>query len=138
MWLPLVLEPAVEQNKTILPLTSFRRRSGAVLAISCDRAASHISGLLMLGPLQRLPKRLDTPAKVMVQHGAVQLWRAQEGGRPRRREDWGFPCGGRWCITLGQDVLDGLCLLLYWRELLGTVLDSVAKQSSLGDESAHY
>ncbi len=41
----------------------------------------------------------------------------------------------------GQDVLDSLGLLLYWRELLGTVLDSVAEQSSLGDESvekAHF
>ncbi len=43
--------------------------------------------------------------------------------------------GGRWCITPGKDVLDGLGLLLYCRELLGTVLDSVAEQSSLGDES---
>jgi hypothetical protein len=49
--------------------------------------------------------------------------------------------GGRWCITPGQDVLDSLRLLLYCQELLGTVLDSVAEQSSLGDESvekAHF
>ncbi len=41
----------------------------------------------------------------------------------------------------GKMLLDSLGLLLYCRELLGTVLDSVAEQSSLGDESvekAHF
>ncbi len=43
--------------------------------------------------------------------------------------------GGRFCITPGQDVLDGLGLLPYSRKLLGTVLDSVAEKYSLGDGS---
>ncbi len=34
-----------------------------------------------------------------------------------------------WCITLGQDVLDRLGLLLYRRELLGKALDGVAGAS---------
>ncbi len=41
----------------ILPLPSFGGRSGALLAISWDRAASHISGLPVSGPLYRLPGR---------------------------------------------------------------------------------
>ncbi len=65
----------------------------------------------------------------MIQHGAEQLWRTGACSAAER------------CITPGQDVLDSLGLLLYCRELLGTVLDSVAEQSSLGDESvekAHF
>ncbi len=68
--------------------------------------------------------------------GAALPWEAQHaslgddsvrGGAVRedtggRRADWGLP--------LGQDVLDGLGLLQYCQELLGTVLDSVAEQSS--------
>ncbi len=60
------------------------------------------------------------------------------GGRPRRRADCGLPCGGAvadGASRLGQDVLDSLGLLLYCRELLDTVLDSVVEQTSLGDES---
>lgn len=36
---------------------------------------------------------------------------------------------------MGQDVLYGLSLLLYCRELLGDVFDSVTEQASLGDGS---
>ena len=43
--------------------------------------------------------------------------------------------GGSQRITSGQDALYGLSLLLYCRELLGTALDSVAAQASLGDGS---
>ncbi len=49
------------------------------------------------------------------------------GGHPRQRADWGLPCGAsrRGKISLFQ----------YCWELLGTVLDSVAEQSNLGEES---
>ncbi len=39
---------------------------------------------------------------------------------------------GGWCVTLGQDMLDCLGLLLYCRELLGKALDGVP-QPRLGD-----
>ncbi len=68
-----------------------------------------------------------------IQHGAELLWRTQEGAHGNKQT--GACSAAEWCITPGQDVLDSLGLLLYCRELLGTVLDSVAEQSSLGDES---
>ncbi|RXN18989.1 Meckel syndrome type 1-like protein [Labeo rohita] len=38
-------------------------------------------------------------------------------------------------LAPGQDVFDRLSLLLYCRELLGEVLDSVAEEAGLGDGS---
>ncbi len=63
---------------------------------------------------------------------------SSSGGRRRaptatsRRRPGPRGIGGYRGIPPWQDVLDRLCLLLYCREMLGTVLDSVAEQSSLG------
>ncbi len=65
-----------------------------------------------------------------IRPGAEQLWRTPTA-TGRLRPGPGGSVG--WCITLGQDVLDRLGLLLYRRELLGEALDGVAKQPSLGD-----
>ncbi len=104
-------------------------------------------GLPVSGPLYRLSGRYRgrlehrerrAPARgstrrPMIQHGAEQLWRTQEGAHGDKQT--GACSAAERCITPGQDVLYSLGLLLYCRELLGTVLDSVAEQSSLGDES---
>ncbi len=54
------------------------------------------------------------------------------GGHPRQRADWGLPCGGAVADSASRRGKMCLGLFQYCRELLGTVLDSVAEQSSLG------
>lgn len=50
-------------------------------------------------------------------------------GRQRGSPRW----SGGSSITPGQDVSDHLCLLMYCRELLGKVLNSVVEKTGLGD-----
>ncbi len=143
-----------KRNRRFSSRPSTGGRSGAVLAVSWERANSNISGLPASGPLRRLPGRLGawlgrggrrSPAR-----GSALLREARRtglcvdsawggsGGRRRAPTATGRlrpgPGGsGGWCITPGQDVLDRLGLLLYRRELLGKALDGVAEQPCLGD-----
>ncbi len=96
-------------------------------------------GLPVSGPLYRLSGRYQgqlehrgrrapvrgSTRRPTIQHGAEQLWRPQEGAHGDKQT--GACSAAERCITPGQDVLDSLGLLLYCRELLGTVLDSVAE-----------
>ncbi len=100
----------------ILPLPSFGGRSGAVLAISSDQAASHIPELPVSGLLYRLSGRYRgqlehrgrrAPARgstrrPTIQHGAEQLWRTQEGAHGDKQT--GSCSAAERCITPGQDV----------------------------------
>ncbi len=108
MWFPLALEPAAEQNKRFSTRPSSRGRSGAVLAISWERAASHMSGLPVSGPLYRSLDNFgaswDTGGTALLQEArraglgddSAQGGAALEdaGGRPRRRADWGLARDG--------------------------------------------
>ncbi len=86
---------------------STRGRSGAVLAVSWERANSNISGLPTSGPLRRLPGRLGA---WLGRGGAALLREARRagqgidsawggaaledaGGCPRRWADWGLAPG---------------------------------------------
>ncbi len=114
-------------------------RSGAVLAVSWERANSNISGLPVSGPLRRLPRRLGvwlgrggrrSPARGSTRRPRGRLGLEQQinesppsGGCRRAPTVTGRlrpgPGGsGGWCITPGQDVLDRLGLLLYRRTAL--------------------
>ncbi len=138
----------------ILPLPSFGGRSGAVLAISWDQAGSHISGLPVSGPLHRLSgryrgqlehsscERLNAPAYDSARGGAATYLFPNSGGH--RRAPTATSRLGLALRRSGASRRGKMCclgLLLYCRELLGTVLDSVTEQSRLGDESvekAHF
>ncbi len=106
--------------------------------------ASHISRLPVSGPLCCLPVGLSGPLGHVGHH--LLTWSLTR--RPRQCLNAGWNSSGgsgrmptlrsrlrrgpRWNgdsrrITLGQDVLYGLSLLLYCQELLGEVLDSVAE-----------
>ncbi len=93
-----------KRNRRFPSWPSTGGRSGAVLAVSWERANSNISGLPASGPLRQLPgrlgawlgrrgallscKRLDAPAYVSIRPGAEQLWRAAHGDG-----DWGLAPG---------------------------------------------
>ncbi len=110
------------------------------LRVACVRAALSplwtISGPAGTQGAPRSCERLDAPAYDSARGGAAL---EDTGGRPRRQADWVLLCGG--AVQYRRGKMCCLGLLLYCRELLGTVLDSVAEQSSLGDESvekAHF
>ncbi len=126
---------------------STRRRSGAVLAVSWERANSNISGLPASGLLRRLPGRLGawlgrggrrSPARGSTCRPRYRfgLGRSSSGGRRRAptatgRLRPGPGDSGGWCITPGHGCwIASVCCC---RELLGKALDGVAEQPCLGD-----
>ncbi len=74
------------ENKRFSTRPSSGGRSSAVLAVSWERAASHISGLPVSGPLCRLPGR----------------FRGQLGHRGRRAPARGLTRRPRWQFSTGQ------------------------------------
>ncbi len=151
MWVPLALEPAAEQNEWFSPCPP----SGEGVALSSPspeiKQAPTSPGCLCQG---RFIASLDDIGASWNTGGAALLREARRAGLRfstgrsssggHRRAPTATSRLGLALRRSGASHRGKMCclgLLLYCRELLGTVLDSVAEQSSLGDESvekAHF
>ncbi len=131
MILPL---PSLRGKEWRCPRHLMRSSSFPHLRVACVQGR-FIASLDDSGPAgtqgRRAPARGST-RRPTIQHGAEAALE-DTGGRPRRQSRMVLLCGGAVHHAGARCVAS--VWVWYCRELLGTVLDSVAEQSSLGDES---